>query len=128
MTKKIVDILTTTLLIIVAIFALINLVGCGTTTTKETEETHKVTEEEIVDKIEKNYNFPVNIDVWRHDGEVKGYYVTYEEEFEFTNYSGDKKVELMTIAEAYSPDGEFTEKAIGKNYREAMEYLNPIKP
>ena len=81
MTRKIVDFMTTTLLIITAIFALINLVGCNT----------KIIEDRGADVF----------------GQAKGWYTVSERENIMRNYVRDtKNVEIETVYSSRISDNE----------------------
>ena len=119
MTKKIVDILTTTLLIIVAIFALINLVGCGETKTKEEDNTTGLVEVEtdMAKDLAKWYRYNNNVQVkaYKENGEIVNYYVTLE-------------VNNETVAHKYTTDGVCIGTNYGEDYYDAMVYFTPAKP
>lgn len=117
MTKKIVDFMTTTLLIITAIFALINLVGCGTK--KEEDNTTGLVEVEtdMAKDLAKwyRYNNKVKVEAYKENGNIVNYYVTLE-------------VNNETIAHKYTTDGVCIGTNYGEDYYDAMEYFTPAKP
>ena len=84
-------------------------------------------ETQIAYDLAKSYDFPVNVNVRRINGEVIGYYVFYGKEEEFKNNSGDTTILTLTYVIEYNPNGEFVGKVCAFTFDDAIAQLDSMK-
>ena len=136
MTKKIIDFMTTSLLILAAICALISFVGCGTKKETEVKVTEKTkTEEDIIQELEDKYNDKDEAEVYVHchDDNVVNYYVTYVKLVREEKTESGTIYIYNTIADKYDTEGNFmeshAEQGLSKaTWKKCMSYFDPVKP
>lgn len=128
MTKKVLNFMTTIILILVAIFALISCVSCGTperrTHTTGLVKAHDMNAIALAEK----YNQPVMVESYKEKGKVINYYVTYTRNIRHTDTDGNEDYIKVYYADKYDANNKMVDFNMAYSYAEAMSVFDPIKP
>ena len=119
MTKKIIDFMTTIILILVAIFALISLVSCDTKETKQEDN-----REQIVESIKDKYTHDVCCFSHTDANGIVTYYAYWTVPNVTVHLDGTETVKDMIQVHRYNVDGEYAGMTVAYTLEDALDLFN----
>lgn len=128
MTKKIINFMTTLLLILAAMCALISFVGCGTPE-RRTHTTGLVKAKDMnAIALANKYNQPVTVEAYKEKGKVINYYVTYSRDIRHTDTDGNEDYIKVYYADKYDSNNKMVDFNTGYSYVQAISVFGEAKP
>lgn len=128
MTKKVLNFMTMIILILVAIFALISCVSCGTPE-RRTHTTGLVKAKDMnAIALANKYNQPVTVEAYKEKGKVINYYVTYSRDIRHEDIDGNEDYIKIYYADKYDANNKMVDFNMGYSYVQAMSVFGEAKP
>lgn len=119
MTKKIIDFMTTIILILVAIFALISFVSC-----KEVDKVTTGNSNQVRESIRDNYNHPVCVFSQSKDGKIECYFAYWSVPKVNVHLDGTETTKDMIQVHRYNTDGEYVDMVVAYTLEDAMKLFD----
>lgn len=107
------------------IFVLTIMVLGGYTKTKEMEtKTTGISTQDFIEKIENNYNHPINVLSQTNNGKIECYFVYWTVPKVTIHTDGTEITKDMVQVHRYNNDGEYVDMAVGYTLDETIELFD----